>query len=51
MPLIVICGVPSSGKTTRAKEIEQWLKNEGHNTLLVNEESLLIDKQVAYQGI
>jgi len=48
MPLIVLCGVPSSGKTYRAKEIIEWLKNEQKNVHIVSEDTLLIDKQKAY---
>lgn len=51
MPLIVVCGVPSSGKTTRAKEIEEWLKNEQKSVHIVSEDTLLIDKKKAYSSM
>lgn len=38
MPLILMCGNPGSGKTTRAREIAQYL-SEKHkqNVVIVNE--------------
>jgi protein KTI12 len=55
MPLITFSGLPLSGKTTRAKELQQYLEhyllnNSGtvKRILLVNEESLSIDKKTAY---
>lgn len=38
MPLILMCGNPGSGKTTRAREIAQYLsKNHKQNVVVVNE--------------
>ena len=51
MPLIVVCGVPSSGKSTRAKEVEEWLKTEQKSVHIVSEDTLLIDKQKAYSSM
>lgn len=51
MPLIVMCGIPSCGKTTRAKEIEAFFKNEQKNVHIVSEDTMLIDKQKAYLGM
>ncbi len=28
MPLIVVCGIPGSGKTTRSNQIAEYLKNK-----------------------
>jgi protein KTI12 len=28
MPLVVLCGLPCSGKTTRAKQLKQYFENE-----------------------
>ncbi|RIB18156.1 chromatin associated protein KTI12 [Gigaspora rosea] len=50
MPLIIICGIPSSGKTTRAKQITQYFLNRFStqekigNVHLINDESLGITK-------
>lgn len=55
MPLIVLTGYPCSGKTQRAKEIEQYLldrlKNENKSMRIhiINDESLNISKD-AYKG-
>ncbi|CAG8735327.1 33144_t:CDS:2, partial [Racocetra persica] len=56
MPLIIICGIPSSGKTTRAKQITQYFldkfsSQEKTGTVhLINDESLGITKD-SYKGI
>ncbi|CAG8698476.1 15731_t:CDS:2, partial [Cetraspora pellucida] len=50
MPLIIICGIPSSGKTTRAKQITQYFLDRFSNqektgaVHLINDESLGITK-------
>ena len=56
MPLITFSGLPLSGKTTRALELKKYLENyiETNSTsikriILLNEESLLIDKKIAYR--
>ena len=38
MPLLVICGPPGSGKTTRAKQIEEFALSKNIKTILLNEE-------------
>ena len=40
MPLILLCGYPSSGKTTRALELEKSFKERECEVIVVNEESL-----------
>ena len=51
MPLILICGYPSSGKTTRATELKSFLETEfKHDVIIINEENLEIDKMEAYKG-
>lgn len=51
MPLIVMCGFPSSGKTRRAEELkvyfEQTSKLKVH---IVGETSLAVDKNSVYAG-
>jgi protein KTI12 len=51
MPLIVVCGIPGSGKTTRAQQIRDYLVDK-HNSqvVLINEESLGISKTQGYAG-
>ena len=51
MPLILICGYPYSGKTTRATELKSFFETEfKHDVIIINEESLEIDKIDAYKG-
>lgn len=57
MPLITISGLPLSGKTTRANEIAKYLNDYVSNNqttirkiIIVNDESLSIDKKTAYIG-
>jgi protein KTI12 len=46
MPLIVVCGIPGSGKTTRSKQIRDYLVEKHQSqVVVVNEESLGISKQ------
>jgi len=51
MPLIVMVGIPSSGKTTRAIEIKKYLEQE-HNAkvIILNEENLKMDKNQFYKS-
>ena len=52
MPLIIMSGRPSTGKTTRAQELEKYFRETCQKTThLINEETLLIDKKEGYQGI
>jgi tRNA uridine 5-carbamoylmethylation protein Kti12 len=62
MPLIVLSGFPSSGKTHRALQIQNFLKNvlqdkENYPALnfhsdpiLINEETLKIDRKSVYSS-
>ena len=51
MPLILICGYPYCGKTTRATELKSFFETEfKHDVIIINEESLEIDKIDAYKG-
>lgn len=36
MPLIVLCGIPASGKSTRAAEIASYLQGQGHEVQIVS---------------
>jgi len=45
-----MCGFPNSGKTTRAKELYEYIKNIlKKDVFLFNEETLLIDKNIGYK--
>jgi tRNA uridine 5-carbamoylmethylation protein Kti12 len=50
MPLIIICGNPSVGKTTYAKQISEYFTNSKHKVVLLNEEALGISKAL-YKGM
>lgn len=51
MPLIVVCGIPGSGKTKRANEVAEYLREKhGKHVVVVNEENLGINKQLAYSS-
>ncbi|KAJ3231814.1 kti12, chromatin associated [Chytriomyces hyalinus] len=62
MPLIILCGLPCSGKTTRATSIARALESEiavfnaqtkknpfDPNVIIINEESLNADRKLAYK--
>ena len=52
MPLIVMCGIPSSGKTKRATELCDYLRDKlNKQALLINEESIKFDKLEYYSGL
>jgi hypothetical protein len=50
MPLVVICGIPCSGKTARALELAKHFTDSGKKVQLINEESLHITKADGYKG-
>lgn len=51
MPLIIIAGFPSSGKTVRANQIKEYFENTHKiKCILVNEESIGLNKQFAFKG-
>ncbi|GAM25867.1 hypothetical protein SAMD00019534_090420, partial [Acytostelium subglobosum LB1] len=49
MPLIVMSGPPSSGKTTRANDISKHFTELGKKVIIINEESMLINKNAGYK--
>lgn len=50
MPLIVLVGIPQSGKTRVSMEIKDYFELQGVNVEVINEEMLGIDKSVAYSS-
>jgi hypothetical protein len=50
MPLVVICGIPCSGKTRHAQLLEKHFVESGKKVHLINEESLHITKADGYKG-
>jgi tRNA uridine 5-carbamoylmethylation protein Kti12 len=56
MPLIVMCGFPSSGKTSRSTQIMQYFvdrfnnENKPNSVHIINDESLGISKD-SYKGM
>lgn len=59
MPLIIVSGYPSSGKTTRSKELKKALEDRIHQNIdntkdyrviIINDESLNIEKET-YRGM
>lgn len=50
MPLILICGQPCSGKSSVAAQLEQVLQAKGLEVMVVDEESLHLDRNEAYRG-
>eukprot|EP01027_Heterolobosea_sp_BB2_P015137 GEZU01021687.1.p1 GENE.GEZU01021687.1~~GEZU01021687.1.p1 ORF type:complete len:248 (-),score=17.02 GEZU01021687.1:74-787(-) len=49
MPLIMLCGIPASGKSTRAKQLHDHLVSQGRTVHIVSEDSLLIDRNEGYK--
>lgn len=50
MPLLLICGPPASGKTTRANKLKEYFQNLiKKEVIIVNEEFLQLTKQEAYK--
>lgn len=43
MPLIVICGVPGSGKTTRANELREYFEVQKEKVVHVVSENEIVD--------
>lgn len=51
MPLLVICGIPGSGKTTRALALKNFIEEtHGREAVIVNEENLNLEKNQFYSG-
>lgn len=51
MPLLVLCGAPCSGKTTRALEVKAFLEGLGTaEVVLISEETQKMKKLQAYES-
>lgn len=55
MPLILMVGLPSSGKTTRAREIQKYFRDQQHKEVILISDNEIIsnmnmDKNVLYLG-
>lgn len=54
MPLIVLTGVPCSGKTTRANELKKYFEELGKDVIVVSEEEAYkkakFDKNIFFSG-
>ncbi len=50
MPLVMLCGQPSSGKSTLAARLAQLFEAAGHVPVLVGEAILNMEKNLAYAG-
>lgn len=51
MPLVVLCGNPSSGKSNIAHALQEECLRRGGMVDMVNEESLHIDRNNGYKGV
>ena len=53
MPLIIICGFPSSGKTTICQKLKEYVECEKKKTVLIISEDELVrgSKNDIYSGI
>ena len=51
MPLVVLCGYPSSGKTTICNQLKDFLENKNKRVIVISE-NLLVDnkKNEIYSG-
>jgi len=45
MPLVVICGYPSSGKTTICNQLKDFLENKNKKVIVVSENFLVDNKK------
>jgi Ni2+-binding GTPase involved in maturation of urease and hydrogenase len=50
MPLVMLCGQPSSGKSTLAAQLAQLCRQADHEPVVIDESILLMDKSRAYAG-
>lgn len=50
MPLVIVCGIPSCGKSRRAQVLADYLRADAgaKEVVLINDESLGISKRTGY---
>lgn len=46
MPLIVLAGLPSSGKTTRCDQIRKYFQNMEKNVHVVSENDIILEQKI-----
>lgn len=52
MPFVMMCGLPSSGKTYYANKLAEFLRNNmNKNVIIVNESQFMKDKNSVYMGM
>lgn len=50
MPFILMIGLPSSGKSTRVKQLVDYLCKKGKTTEIIEDSIYFKDKNVTYSG-
>uniref|UniRef100_A0A8C5MA92 Protein KTI12 homolog n=1 Tax=Leptobrachium leishanense TaxID=445787 RepID=A0A8C5MA92_9ANUR len=48
MPLVIMCGFPCSGKSRRAKELQEYLEKSGRKVHIIGDHVLELDKNAVY---
>ena len=52
MPLIIITGFPASGKTTRAREIKDYIQKDCDRSVnMISDHSVGVERNKVYEGI
>lgn len=50
MPFVMMCGLPSSGKTYYANRLAEYMRSLNKNVVIVNEDPFIKDKNLVYLG-
>lgn len=50
MPFVMMCGLPSSGKTYYANKLAEFLRSLNKNVVIVNENPFIKNKNLVYLG-
>lgn len=52
MPLVIMCGLPSSGKSERAKELHDFLLSLSKTSVLIQDENVMspLSRNQLYSG-
>jgi len=52
MPIIILCGLPCSGKSRRSLELQEYFENTKHlRTIIVSEHDSGLQRNFLYSGI